>query len=49
MDALFYRLQIGIDATMDIVAMLCKDYGITSKNNYTNLNEIILESTSRKI
>jgi uncharacterized protein YutE (UPF0331/DUF86 family) len=25
MDALFNRLQISVDAAMDVVAMLCKD------------------------
>lgn len=40
MDALFYRLQISIDATMDLVAMLCKDLGITVKDDYTNLDEL---------
>jgi len=39
-DALFYRLQISIDATMDLVAMLCKDLGITVKDDYTNLDEL---------
>ena len=36
MDALFYRLQISIDASMDVVAMLCKDLGITVKDDYSN-------------
>lgn len=40
LDALFYRLQISIDASMDVVAMLCKDLGITVKDDYSNLNEI---------
>ncbi|MHA1688297.1 MAG: DUF86 domain-containing protein [Promethearchaeota archaeon] len=39
-DALFYRLQVSIDATMDIIAMLCKDFGISVKDDYTNLDEI---------
>lgn len=39
-DALFYRLQISIDASMDVVAMLCKDLGITVKDDYTNLDEL---------
>lgn len=39
-DALFYRLQISIDATMDIVAMLCKDFGITVKDDYSNIDEL---------
>ncbi len=40
LDALFYRLQISIDASMDVVAMLCKDLGITVKDDYSNLDEI---------
>ena len=40
MDALFYRLQVSIDATMDIVAMLSKDLGITVKDDYSNINEL---------
>jgi len=39
-DALFYRLQISIDASMDIVAMLCKDLGITVQDDYSNLDEL---------
>ena len=40
MDALFYRLQVSIDATMDIVAMLSKDLGITVKDDYSNIDEL---------
>jgi len=40
LDALFYRLQISIDASMDIVAMLCKDLGITVQDDYSNLDEL---------
>jgi uncharacterized protein YutE (UPF0331/DUF86 family) len=39
-DALFYRLQNSIDAAMDIIAMLCKDSGITVKDDYTNIEEL---------
>lgn len=39
-DALFYRLQISVDAAMDIVAMLCKDLGITVKDDYSNIDEL---------
>ncbi len=39
-DALFYRLQISIDAAMDIVAMLCKDLGITVRDDYSNIDEL---------
>lgn len=40
MDALFHRLQISIDAAMDIIAMICKDFGITVKDDYGNLDEL---------
>ena len=40
MDALFYRLQVSVDAAMDVVAMLCKDLGITVKDDYSNINEL---------
>ncbi len=40
MDALFYRIQVSIDAVMDLVAMLCKDVGITVKDDYKNIDEI---------
>jgi uncharacterized protein YutE (UPF0331/DUF86 family) len=40
LDALFYRLQVSVDAAMDVVAMLCKDLGITVKDDYSNINEL---------
>ena len=39
-DALFYRLQVSIDATMDVIAMSCKDLGITVKDDYSNIDEL---------
>ncbi len=39
-DALFYRLQVSIDAAMDVIAMLCKDLGISVKDNYSNMEEL---------
>ncbi|MHA1658647.1 MAG: HepT-like ribonuclease domain-containing protein, partial [Promethearchaeota archaeon] len=39
-DALFYRLQITIDVAMDVVAMLCKDLGISVKDDYSNMDEL---------
>ena len=39
-DALFYRLQVSIDATMDVIAMICKDLGITVKDDYSNIDEL---------
>jgi len=40
LDALFYRLQVSVDAAMDVIAMLCKDLGITVKDDYSNINEL---------
>lgn len=39
-DALYYRLQVAIDATMDVIAMLCKDLGVSVKDDYSNLDEL---------
>ncbi len=39
-DALYYRLQTSIDATMDVVAMLCKDLGFSVKDDYSNLDQL---------
>ena len=39
-DALFYRLQVAIDVAMDVVAMLCKDLGITVRDDYSNIDEL---------
>ncbi len=38
-DALFYRLQVSIDAAMDVIAMLCKDLGITVRDDYSNIDD----------
>lgn len=40
LDALFYRLQVSIDAVMDVIAMLNKDLGITVKDDYSNIDEL---------
>jgi uncharacterized protein YutE (UPF0331/DUF86 family) len=40
LDALFYRLQVSVDAAMDVIAMLCKDLGITVKDDYSNIDEL---------
>lgn len=38
---LFYRLQVSINASMDVIAMLCKDFGIKVKDDYSNLDQIV--------
>ncbi|MGV9199849.1 MAG: DUF86 domain-containing protein [Promethearchaeia archaeon] len=40
MDALFYRLQVAIDASFDLIAMVCKDMGIKVNDDYSNLEEL---------
>jgi uncharacterized protein YutE (UPF0331/DUF86 family) len=40
MDALFYRLQVSIDAATDVIAMICRDLGITVKDDYSNIDEL---------
>jgi len=37
-DALFYRIHTSIEAAMDIVAMLCKDFGLTVEDDYSNID-----------
>lgn len=39
-DALFYRIQVSIDAAMDVIAMLCKDLGITVRDDYSNIDDL---------
>lgn len=39
-DALFYRLQVSIDAAMVVIAMLCKDLGITVRDDYSNIDDL---------
>lgn len=39
-DAFFYRLQVSIDAAMDVIAMLCKDLGITVRDDYSNIDDL---------
>ncbi|MHA1731691.1 MAG: type VII toxin-antitoxin system HepT family RNase toxin [Promethearchaeota archaeon] len=39
-DALFYRLQVSIDAVMDVVAMYCKDVGLTVSDDYSNIDHL---------
>ncbi|TKJ23097.1 MAG: hypothetical protein CEE43_05105 [Promethearchaeota archaeon Loki_b32] len=39
-DALFYRLQVSINVAMDVIAMLCKDLGITVRDDYSNIDDL---------
>ena len=39
-DVIFYRIHNSIQALMDIIAMLCKDFGISVKDDYSNIDEI---------
>jgi len=40
MEALFYRLQVSIEAAMDLIAMFCKDIGVKVEDDYTNIEEL---------
>ncbi len=39
-DATLYRVQIAIEATMDIIAMLVKDKGATVSDDYHNIEKL---------
>src|SRR3989338_3776438 len=39
-DATLYRVQIAIEATMDIIAMLVKDKGATVSDDYHNIERL---------
>lgn len=38
--AIFYSLRVCVESSMDIVAMLTKDLGITVEDNYTNIKRL---------
>ena len=38
LDSLFYRLQTSIDAVMDVIAMICKDFGESVGDDYSNID-----------
>ncbi|CAD5244268.1 type VII toxin-antitoxin system HepT family RNase toxin [Thermococcus camini] len=38
--ALFYSLQLCVDITMDLAAMLVKDLGMTVEDDYTNIDRL---------
>ena len=38
---IFYSLQISIEATVDLIAMLIKDLGIQVKDDNLNISEIV--------
>ena len=40
-DAAFYRMQVAIEAAMDIIAMLTKDLGGDVKDDYTNISFLV--------
>lgn len=39
-DIIFYRFYTSIQAIMDIIAMVCKDFGISVKDDYSNIDEL---------
>ena len=46
--AILYSLQTAIEATMDIVAMLCKDIGLEVEDDYTNISKLLDEKILNK-
>jgi len=40
-DAAFYRMQVAIEAAMDIIAMLTKDLGGDVKDDYANISFLV--------
>jgi len=40
-DAYFYRVQVAIEAMMDVVAMLTKDVGKEVKDDYSNIETLV--------
>ena len=38
LDSLYYKFQTSIDATMDIIAMLCRDHGKVVSDDYNNID-----------
>ena len=39
--ALLYSLQLCVDITMDMVAMLVRDLGMTVEDDYTNIERLV--------
>jgi len=40
LDAFFYRIQVSIESIMDIIAMICKDFGIVPRDDYINIESL---------
>lgn len=47
-DAIFYRVQVAIDAAMDVVAMLVKDLGREIGDDYHNVEVLTREKVVNK-
>lgn len=41
MESLLYRLHTSIEAVMDLVAMIVKDFGEEVKTDYENINSLV--------
>ena len=48
--AIYKAFQEAVEASLDLVAMMCKDLGITSQDDYSNLEKLTsLSAQSREI
>jgi uncharacterized protein YutE (UPF0331/DUF86 family) len=48
--ATYKAFQEAVEASMDVVAMMCKDLGITPQDDYSNLDRLeVLEDASRAV
>ena len=48
--AVYKAFQEAVEASLDLVAMMCKDLGITSQDDYSNLEKLAaLSAQSREV
>jgi uncharacterized protein YutE (UPF0331/DUF86 family) len=48
--AVYKAFQEAVEASLDLVAMMCKDLGITSQDDYSNLERLTaLSASSREV
>ena len=48
--AVYKAFQEAVEASLDLVAMMCKDLGITSQDDYSNLEKLTsLSAQSREV
>lgn len=47
-DGVYYRVATAVDASMDVVAMVVKDTGLTVGDDYGNINALVEHGTISK-